>query len=366
MVRLFLTTRVRPAWAGVAILVALLSGLYPTGADAAVRKAIWGPTELPGGASAFPVYRDLGVDVLQLQLVWNRVAPSRPAHPTDPGDPAYEWPRNVDQAVAAGARNGVAIALMARGAPGWANGGRDPSWAPKPVHYARFLTAASRRYPSVRRWMIWGEANRAAVFQPLPVNGHRGPRTYAKLLDRAYGALKRRNRRNVVIGGMTFSFGEVQPARWLRYMRLPSGRPPRLDEYGHNPFTRTKPNIRLGAYAAYPDARDISQMDTFARELHRTYRRFRRFRSHGPPLWMSEFTVSSDRPNRAFDFAVSRAEQAEWLRRGFGIARRVGASGFGWFNLLDEPTSTPAGLTTGLLTGDGKRKPSYRAYKRLD
>jgi hypothetical protein len=348
-----------------ALLVALALCMSPAVADGAVRKAIWGPTELPDGRSAFPVYRDLGVDVLQIQLGWDGVAPDRPADPTDPLDPAYRWPASLDRAVAGGRRSGVDIALMVRGAPRWANGGHSSEWAPTPRHYARFLTAAARRYPSVRRWMIWGEPNRAGVFKPLPPNGRRGPRTYARLLDAAYGALKRANRRNTVVGGMTFSFGEVQPARWLRLMRLPNGRPPRLDEYGHNPFSRTRPDIRLGAFERYPDARDISEMDRFARELHRAYRVQPRFRRHGPPLWISEFTVSSDRPNRAFDFAVNRRQQADWLRRAFSIARKVGASGFGWFGLLDEPAGTPRGLTTGLMTGDARPKPAYRAYRRL-
>lgn len=334
-------------------------------AEARTLKSIWGGDRLADGSSAFPVYRDLGVDVLQLQLVWHDVAARRPADPSDPGDPAYRWPASIDAAVAAGSREEIDIALMVRGAPRWSNGGRGGEWMPSTASYTRFLTAASRRYPTVRRWMIWGEANRAPVFQPLPPNRPTGPRAYAKLLDAAYGALKRRNPRNVVVGGMTFSFGDVMPARWLRWMRLPNGRPPRLDEYGHNPFTSTKPDIRLGLYRDLPYARDIGQLDTFAAELHRAYRGFRRFRHAGPPLWLSEFTVSTDRPNRAFDFFVSRPAQAAWLRAAFRVATQVGAAGFGWFNLQDEPASVERGLTTGLLTRRGARKPAYRAYKLL-
>jgi hypothetical protein len=351
--------------AALAALVAGWAGASTAPADARPAKAIWGPLQLADGGSAFPIYRDLGVDVLQVQLIWANVAPRRPRDPRDPLDPAYAWPAPLDAAVADARRSGVRIALLVRGSPAWANGGRNSEWAPRPAHYARFLTAASRRYPSVRRWMIWGEANRAAVFQPLPANRPTGPRAYARLLDAAYGALKRSSRRNLVVGGMTFSFGDVMPARWLRWMRLPSGRRPRLDEYGHNPFSRARPNLRLGLYRAYPEARDIGQLDTFAAELRRAYRGQRPFRRAGPPLWLSEFTVSSDRPNRAFDFAVSRREQAAWLRAGFRIATRVGASGFGWFNLQDEPASVERGLTTGLLTRGGARKPAYRAYKRL-
>ena len=348
-------------------LVLLLAAvvLQPGPAEARTAKAIWGPTRMPDGSSAFPVYRDLGVDVFQIQLVWDRVAPTRPARPTRPGDRAYVWPESVDEAVRMGRRYGIDVALMVKGSPPWANGGRSTQWSPAPAHYARFLKAASRRYRYVRRWMIWGETNRAAVFQPVPPNSRTGPRTYARLLDAAYVALKRRSRRNIVIGGMTFSFGEVYPSKWIRWMRLPSGRPPRLDWYGHNPFSRRAPDIRLTDNPQFPGSRDVSDADTFAREVHRAYRRGPRFRRHGPPLWLSEFTVSSDRPNRAFTLAVSRLDQALWLREAFSIAKRVRAAGLGWFNLYDEPLTTPGGLTTGLMTYEGLRKPAYTTYKRL-
>ncbi len=181
--------------------------------------------------------------------------------------------------------------------------------------YADFLTAASRRYPRVRHWMIWGEANRAAVFQPLPLNSPVGPRRYAKLLRAAYRALKRESRRNVVIGGMTFSFGQVMPRDFARWMRLPNGKPAPLDWWGHNPFTRRFPDIRLTGYSGSPGARDMSDIDLFSQELRRIYRgQYARFRHQGPKLWLSEFTISSDRSNHAFNFWVTRRNQARWLR----------------------------------------------------
>ena len=337
-------------------------------ARAAPLKAIWGSLQTLDGRSAFPHYARLGVDVLQIQLPWAEVAPRRPHAPRDPADPAYAWPPALDEALAAARRRGIEIALMATRSPAWANGGHDPARAPEPVHFARFLTAASRRYPEVRRWMIWGETNRTVLFHPQPKDSPVAPRAYAGILDAAYGALKRRSRRNVVIGGMTMSSADVQPADWLRWMRLPDGRRPRLDEYGHNPFSisRQRPQLGRGVYANFPTARDVDLLDVFAREVRRAYRHDRRHRrSGGPPLWISEFTVSSTRPNRAFDYSVSRHGQARWLRDAYAIARDVGASGFGWFNLQDESPTVERGLTMGLLTSAGRRKPAYRAFARL-
>ena len=321
---------------------------------------------MPDGSSAFPVYGDLGVRVFQAQLNWNDVALTRPARPADPTDPAYRWPTALDDAVRQGRRYRILVALMVKGSPPWANGGRSPEWVPRDSDYARFLVAASRRYPYVRHWMIWGEVNRPAVFRPLPRNSPVGPRRYAKLLQAAYRALKHRRARNVVIGGMTFSYGDVLPRDFLRWMRLPNGRPPALDWYGHNPFTKRFP--RLGYYRSYPGykGRDLSDIDTFSEEIHRTYRgSYMRFRRRGPRLWLSEFTVSSDRPNYAFDFFVSRREQARWLTAAYRIARRAPyVAGLGWIGLLDDPPTVPRAANMGLMTWDGRPKPAYHAYRR--
>jgi hypothetical protein len=327
-------------------------------------KAIWGPVEMPDGSSAFPVYKKLGVDVFQIQLTWSQVAATRPSDPRSPDDPAYIWSNYVDSAVEQARENGIKVAIMVKGTPAWANGGKGAIWPPdRDRDYANFLRAASRHYSRVHHWMIWGEPNRKAVWQPLPPDSPVGPRRYALLLDAAYGALKRSNRHNKVIGGMTFTFGDVTPDKWVRWMRLPNGRAPRLDYYGHNPFSRRTPKLSQDPY--FPGARDLSDVDTFAREVHRAYRHRHRFHRRGPRLWLSEFTVSSDRANRAFDFFVSRQEQAKWLTTAFRIAHRhryVGA--LGWFALLDEPLSVARGLTTGLMTYEGQRKPSYFAYRR--
>ena len=165
---------------------------------------------------------------------------------------------------------------------------------------------------------------------------------------------------------MTFTFGDVYPRDFARWMRLPNGRPAPLDEWGHNPFTRRFPDLSRTGYRGYPGARDISDIDTFARELHTIYApHYRRFRERGPRLWLSEFTVSSDRPNREFNFAVSRKAQARWLTAAYRIARRNSwISGLGWIPLLDEPPTVPNGTTTGLMTWDGQPKPAYYAYRR--
>jgi len=327
----------------------------------AALKLIWGPNDLPDGTSAFPTYQRLGVDVLERQLSWRATATRRPASPRDPADPAYQWPASLDEAVARAAAAHIQLAIMVRQTPDWANGDRGDARAPnKDADYADFLRAASRHYAKVRYWMIWGEPSRAGVFTPMPAHSPVGPRRYATLLDASYAALKAERSSNVVIGGMTWTLGEVYPAEFVKWMKLPNGRPPRLDYFGHNPFATRFPDIRKGTY--YPGLRDISDTDTLHAELTTAYRS----RGRTPPLWLSEYTVGSDRANRAFTFYVSRKEQARWITAAFKLADEASyVKGLGWYELLDEsPKDIDRPLTSGLLDYRGRPKPAFDAYRK--
>jgi hypothetical protein len=318
---------------------------------------IWGPLTMPNGSSAFPTYHRLGVQVLEVQLSWAQAAPTSPAEPTNPADPAYRWPQSLDIAAQEASSYGIRLAIMVKGTPEWANGGRDPSWAPNnPEDYANFLVAASRHYTGVRDWMIWGEVTRAGNFNPMPPNSPVGPERYAILLDDAYGALKAQNPANMVIGGMTFTVGEVGAPDFIRWLRLPNGAPPRMDYFGHNPYSTRYPNLSEQPYD--PQVRDINDIDTLHSELAKAYR------GHGstPELWLSEFGISNS-PNRAFDYYVSPSVQAHWVTAAFKLVDSVPyVVGLGWYELLDEPPSAEGSITEGLMTAAAVPKPSFRAY----
>ncbi|HLM49770.1 MAG TPA: hypothetical protein VK279_04420 [Solirubrobacteraceae bacterium] len=336
-------------------------------APAALQKGFWGPIERDG-VSQFPIYEDLGVDIFQLAVNWNAVATARPANPTDPSDPAYRWPADVDRAITEAAAHGMRVSLLVMSTPGWANGGRDRSYAPDdPQDYANFMTAAARRYPAVGRWMVWGEPVRAANWKPqnparlgarrLTPAQARAPRRYAALLDAAYAALKGVRRSNKVIGGNSFTGGDVNPYNWVRYMRLPNGRPPRMDLYGHNPFGYRRPD--------FSDPPFIKRQVDFSTlpELHEQVQRYlgRRIK-----LFLSEWTVPTDRPDAEFNFHTTRAAQASWIRSAFRISRRTRwIDTLGWIHLYDEPSATPGapGIQGGLIASDGVRKPGYAAFK---
>jgi hypothetical protein len=364
--RILVVFRRWPPWAGLTG-VLLASAFWPGLASSrtvlahsrhpsSALKMIWGPVNLPNGSSAFPTYHRLGVQVFQIDLTWADTAPTQPADATNPADPAYRWPAALDQAVQQAAQYGIRVCLLVKGTPPWANNGLTPAWAPNNASdYGNFLIAAARRYPSIHDWMIWGEPNRDdfSDFRPMPPNSPVGPRRYALLLQAAYRALKSVSRSNVVIGGDTWSFGIVEPADFIRWMRLPNGRPPQLDYYGHNPFGRRFPRL---AKPYFPGGRDIDDIGTLEAQLAGIYHR-------KVPLWLSEFTISSDHPNAAFNFSVSRRQQARWVTAAFRLVNSVSyVAGLGWFELLDQPQGAQS-LTDGLMTWDLKPKPAFYAYQ---
>jgi hypothetical protein len=345
---------------------ALAAAVPARAAPLTTKKAMWGPIRV-GGVSQFPRYRDLGVGIVQVAVLWSDAAPRRPARPEDPADPAYRWPADVSDAVAQARRYGMRVAVSLIGTPAWANGGRPPNWVPdRPADFAAFSAAAARRYPSVRLWMIWGEPTLERNFAPLtPARPGRAltpeqaaaPRRYARLLDAAYLALKAVRRSNLVVGGMTFTAGQITTFQWIQNLRLPGGRRPRLDLYGHNPFSAREPDLRKPLSCC--GFVDFSDLDVLVRHLDRHLARSPRQRM---PLFLSEWTIPTARGDSEFNFFVRPTTQARWISRALRIARgwnRIYT--LGWIHLYDDPPGR--GSTGGLLDHRGRRKPGYFAFR---
>jgi hypothetical protein len=179
------------------------------------------------------------------------------------------------------------------------------------------------------------------------------------MLDASYSALKSVRRSNIVIGGNTFTAGDITPYNWVRYLRLPNGRRPRMDLYGHNPFTGRRPSLTApqDTYVV-----DISDLPTFTRFLDKKIRDPR-----GRPLrlFLSEFLWPTDHANYEFAFHLSWKLQASWLRDALRIVRKSPRIyTLGWLGLYDDPPR-PDGLSVnrGLMTRSGRRKPSYGVFR---
>jgi hypothetical protein len=366
---------------GLAATLVLASG----SAAQAAEKSIWGPSTFsvgdvncptgPTPCSAFPIYRQLGATNYQFQIPWDTVALTRPANPRDPNDPAYHWPSFADFDVQQAAQYGISLAVLVEGTPSWANGGRSRAWSPtNPQDYADFMYALSKRYPSIHLWEIWGEPSYGINFQPMPANSRVGPRTYAKLLDLAYVALKQATPANIVIGGMTLNGGgPVSTPKFVRWLRVGKGkkaRPPRMDLWGHNPFDGRFPNLKNKPIGQF---RGLNDVDTLYREIQAAYGVKTKGKAKKarvskklkvPRLWLSEWTVLSEAsPNLFGGFHVSPQQQAAYITAAYRILRKAKyVKALGWYRLDDEADNGHTGAAWGLLTSNGARKPSFDAY----
>lgn len=344
--------------ARVGLLAALIIALAPSGASA-FSKAIWGQV-YRDGVNQFPIYKQLGVSIWQGELPWSQVAPTRPRDAKNPNDPAYQWPVGIQQAIDQARQFHMRVMLQIIFAPPWANHNRGQTWTPSnPRNYADFAIAAARRYPSVHLWMIWGEPNRKGMFLPfyaappgaaLTAQQQIAPHNYARLLDVAYGALKAVSRRNVVIGGSTYTSGQIDTQQWIENMVLPNGRRPRMDMYAHNPFTFVDPNTVYGA----PSQQGLVQFV----DLGRLAQWIDRYLHRGIPLFLSEFTIPTC-PDTEFNFWVDAPVAAKWVRHALAVSRRwKRIYALGWINVYD----TPGFSCGGLFTAGGQKKPTFNGF----
>ena len=83
------------------------------------------------------------------------------------------------------------------------------------------------------------------------------------------------------------------------------------------------------------------------------------------PLWLSEYTIQSDRGSRVFATYVSRAAQGRYLTAGFRLADALGpaVAGLGWLGLLDDPPTSDS-ANFGLMTYALRKKPAFAAMYR--
>ena len=347
----------------------LLAAAGSASARDSPKKGLWATYEA-NPAATFPIYRDLGVRTLLLSVGWDQVAKLKPTDARNPDDPAYRWPASIDAAIRTAPQFGMRTMVRVMFTPGWANGGRASNVPPaRPADYTNFLRAAARRWPQVHLWQIWGEPNLQRWWAATRFTGLRpprtkpelrGPREYARLLDASYGVLKSESPQNLVIGGNTFTAGDIRPLFWIPAMKLADGRPPRMDLYGHNPFTGRKIDMDAGSLG--PGYADFNDLDTLTSLLDRYQRRDRG--KPGLRLFLSEFTAPTN-VNDQFTFHFSEVGAARQIADVLRVARadkRIDT--LGYYTLYDAAPQ-PNGLEDrrGLIDPAGRRRPAYAAFR---
>jgi hypothetical protein len=287
-----------------AILVVGAFLVYTLRADASsyIQYGVQDDAWLLGGPGTFEerldLVRGLGVDVVRVNLRWEVIAAKRPRKASSHLDPAYDWSR-ADVLLNGLRDQGIRPVVTLVGTPRWANGGRAPNWAPKsPSSFANFATAASKRYPFVKYWVIWNEPNKYWQLKPT------SPKTYVRqLLNPAYAALKRVNRGDQVGGGVTGprgGNGSVSPVDWIRGMKAARAR---LDAYAHHPYPLNRYETPSSGACRRCENLTMASLDRLLAEVERAFG-FKR-------IWLTEYGYQTNPPDR--QLGVSQALQARYL-----------------------------------------------------
>ena len=211
----------------------------------------------------------------------------------------------------------------------------------------------------MRRWLIWGEPSKAANFRPT---GRRGAERYARILDATYASIKRVRRSNLVIGGNSYTIGDVRPLNWIRVFATTER------QGAADGLLRAQPVHEAGPRLSQPPLgrgyADFGDLDTLADALDRNLGR----RPDGKrlPIFISELCFPTDHANWEFNFHLTRATQAKWMAEALKLTRTwPRLVTLGYLGLYDFPVR-PAGdqVDSGLITLAGVRKPAFDAFRR--
>jgi len=336
--------------------VAILGALLLPGLASAAPSALYGVQDdawLRAGPGTLDerldTLEDLNVQIVRYTLRWDRIAAERPARARDPEDPAYNWGAN--DGVLSGLRDrGIPVVLTIWGTPGWANGGRGPSWAPRSSStFLNFTHAAAERFPWVRRWLIWNEPNQQRWFRPASAQVYT-----RRLLNPAYRVLKSRNERNLVGGGVTAPRGHatgVAPVRWIREMKAARAR---FDAYAHHPYP-----LQPGAETPFTGGCTRSSCLTITMASLERLLAVVRANFGAKRIWLTEWGYQTNPPE--WRLGVSPALQARYVSEALlraWLAPRVDML----VNFLVRDDTFLDGWQSGFITGHDVVKPSYRAF----
>jgi len=97
--------------------------------------------------------KSTNADIIRVNMYWSLVAPTQPADPRNPDDPAYNWTQ-YDRAIVNASNMGFDVDLTVLAAPGWAEGPNRPdieeappgSWKPDADAFGDFAHALAIRY----------------------------------------------------------------------------------------------------------------------------------------------------------------------------------------------------------------------------
>jgi Cellulase (glycosyl hydrolase family 5) len=320
-----------------------------------------------GRAEAFDRAAADGATIVRTLVEWQRVAPLKPANPSDPFDPAYKFD-DLDEFVRNAQARGIEVLITLWGTPGWANGNQRPQLLPTKVSdFQNFARAVASRYsgrfasyPNVRFYGIWNESNLATFLSPqFDINGKIvSPRNYAKIAAAGYAGVKAGNKAALVAIGETSSNGrdkivpgQTDTVRPGTFMKLLGQANPRLkfDAWAQHPYpfpVSQAPTQKT----KYPNV-TFSTLSLFEKDLDKAFKR------KNIPVWITEYG-NETKPGEPK--GVSEAQQAAFLPQAIALAKKdPRIPMFIWF-VLQDSAGNP--WQSGIYRTGGVPKPARQRF----
>jgi hypothetical protein len=321
-----------------------------------------------GRQEALDRARQNGASIVRTLVEWQRVAPERPANPSDPFDPAYRFD-DLDELVRNAQVRDMEVLITIWGTPGWANGNKKPQFLPtRMADFQSFAQAVASRYsgrfagyPFVRFYGIWNESNLGTFL--LPQFNNKGkiisPALYAKLAAAGFAGVKSGNPRALVAVGETSSNGRnrrgrgtdtVAPATFAQGVAK-ANRRLRFDAWAHHPYpspVSQKPTQKV----RYPNV-NFTTLPQFEKDLDKWFAR------KNIPIWITEYGHET-KPGEPK--GVTEGQQAVFVTQALALARKdPRVAMFVWFVMQDSQGSL---WQSGVYRPDAGAKPAQPRFAR--
>jgi hypothetical protein len=306
--------------------------------------------------------------ILRTIVEWPKVAPTRPAQPTDSFDPAYKF-GDVDEFIRNAQLRGIEVIITLWGTPSWANGGQKPQAMPRRVaDFQNFARAVASRYsgrfagyPFVRFYTIWNESNLATFLVPqFDAKGRIvSPRNYAKLAKAGIAGIRAGNSRGLVAIGETSSHGldkkkpgttdTVAPATFMKGVAAAWGKV-KFDAWAQHPYPFPV-NQKPTQLVRYPNV-TLKSFPRFEKDLDAAFKR------KNIPIWITEYG-NETRPGEPK--GVTEAQQAAYIPQAIAMARQdKRVQMFVWFVMQDSQGSL---WQSGIYRGNAAPKRAQPRFK---
>jgi hypothetical protein len=347
-----------------------------------------------------------GSGIVRFGITWRNVAGSvPPSDPTSPASGSYDFAA-IDGGVRDAEARGLSVLLTISDAPAWAEGpGRPASlpagtWKPSPAALADFIQAVAARYrggfdpdglgpvpplPAVQAVQVWNEPNLSGYLSPQYEGTTAfSPGHYREMLNASYAAVRAVNPKMLVVTAGTAPYGDppggnrVRPVDFWRQTlcanpgKKKKHRKKRARELAVHKAAACQANFDVLAHhpintSGDPRQHAINSNDASSADLDRVARVLRAAERAGTvlpgrhPLWATEMWWDSNPPTSP---GSPPGRQARWIEDAFYQAWKDGASVVINLAIRDFATSGLQGGTgSGIFFADGRRKPSYTAFR---